>query len=443
MRVGTLPSNAEGRELKPALYSSLMKWFSYDAMSRQRSTNSRQAFTLLELMLVVFIVAILAALLLPVLSKAKGRAKQIDCMSQLRQLGLALQVFAHDHGDRFPFQVPVKEGGTLEMVQAASGLGGDVQFAFRHFQTLSNDLVLPKLLACPADSRTNASSFNQLRNDHISYFIAVTAELGRPDSVLAGDRNIIARDGSFGSILRISGGTEMMWSRGGHEYRGNLLFAGGHVERTGNAGLQVAMQSPTGPVSAWLPVASPSGTASASSIGGSGSGSSGAPGGNAGGGRSGGGAASSGFAALQNFFTSPTPSAQSTPETPPSGPVVSVPPPEKPVPQPPPVAPVPPPAPALKPVAKPMAEAKVPAPAPRAEPVAEPTPAVNDEPTPSVLLIFIEPERCWWCWGLFLLVCVAASVALGVLIQRRKEKHAREAARTAGSIDNSSRPATP
>ena len=412
-------------------------------MSRQRSTDSRQAFTLLELMLVVFIVAILAALLLPVLSKAKGRARQIECLNQLHQVGVAAQIFAHDHGDRFPFQVPVKEGGTLELVQAAGGLGGDVQYAFRHFLTLSNDLVLPKLLACPADSRTNAPSFNQLRNDHISYFIAVTAEPGRPDSVLAGDRNIIARDGSSGSILRISGGNEVVWSRGGHEYRGNLLFAGGHVERTGNAGLQAAMQSPTGPVSAWLPAASTSGTASASPSGGSGSGSGGAPGGNAGGGKTGDGAASSGFAALQNFFTAPTPSGQSTPEAPPSSPVVAVPPPGKPVPQPPPVAPVAPPAPAPKPVANPMAEAKVPAPAPRMEPVAEPRPAVNDEPTPSVLLIFIEPERCWWCWVFFLLVCVAASVTLGVLIQRRKEKREREAAHADDPSATLSRSATP
>ena len=392
-------------------------------------------------MLVLFIVAILAALLLPVLSKAKGRARQIECLNQLHQVGVAGQVFAHDHGDRFPFQVPVKEGGTLELVQAASGLGGDVQFAFRHFQTLSNDLVLPKLLACPADTRTNAPSFSQLRNDHISYFIAVTAEPGRPDSVLAGDRNIIARDGTSGSILRIGGGTEVVWSRGGHEYRGNLLFAGGHVERTGNAGLQAAMQSPTGPVSAWLPVASPSATASASPSGGSGSG--GAPGGNAGGGRSGGGAASSGFAALQNFFTAPTPSAQSTPETPPSGPVVSVPPPEKPVPQPPPVAPVPPPAPAPKPVANPIAAAKAEALVAATEPVVQPTPSLNNEPTPSVLLIFIEPERCWWCWVLFLLVCVAASVTLGVLIQRRKEKREREAAQADHPSTTLSRSATP
>jgi prepilin-type N-terminal cleavage/methylation domain-containing protein/prepilin-type processing-associated H-X9-DG protein len=404
-------------------------------MSRQRSTDSRKAFTLLELMLVVFIVAILAALLLPVLSKAKGRAKQIDCLSQLRQVGLAFQVFAHDHGERFPFQVPVKDEGTLELVQAASALGGDVQFAFRHLQALSNDLVLPKLLACPADSRTNATFFSQLRNDNVSYFVAVTAEPARPDSVLAGDRNIIARDGTSGSILRIGGATEVVWSGACHEFRGNLLFAGGHVERTGNAGLQVAMRSATGPVSAWLPVASSSGSVSSSPGGGA---TGAASGGNAGGANPGtgnagkNGAGASGFTALQKFFTPPTPSSQPPPESSPSGPVVPVTPPVTRVPQPPPVPPVAPP-PEPKPAAKQMAEANAPAPVAATEPVAAPTTEVSTEPTPSVLLIFLEPDRCWWCWALFLLICVAVSVTLGVLIQRRKEKHARKVSQVGGS----------
>ncbi len=409
-------------------------------MKRQRSTDSREAFTLLELMLVVFIVAILAALLLPVLSKAKGRARQVECLNQLRQVGVAAQVFTHDHGERFPFQVPIKEGGTLELVQAAGGLSGDVQFAFRHFQALSNDLVLPKLLVCPADSRTNAPTFNDLRNEHISYFVAVTAEPGQPDSVLAGDRNIIARDSSSGSILRISGSTEVVWSGAGHEFRGNLLFAGGHVERTGNAGLQVAMRNPTGPVSAWIPIAAPSARAGASPGGGSGATASrGASGGNAGSS----GAGASGFAALQSFFKSPASSGQSAPEPPPESPAVAVAPPAKPVPQPPPVAPVAPPAPAPKPVADPVPPAKAPVLVPAADPVVEPVASVNAEPAPSLLLVFIEPERCWWCWALFLLVCVAASVTLGVLIQRRREKRSRELARAAGSTAVASRPATP
>jgi prepilin-type N-terminal cleavage/methylation domain-containing protein/prepilin-type processing-associated H-X9-DG protein len=397
-------------------------------MKRVPSTDSRKAFTLLELMLVVFIVAILAALLLPVLSKAKGRGKQIECLSQLRQVGLAAQQFAHDHNGRFPFQVSVKDGGTLELVQAASGLGGDVQYAFRHFQVLSNDLDNPKLLACPADKRitTNAVNFASLRNEHISYFIAVTADYSRPESLLAGDRNIIARGGNSGSILRLAADTEVAWTSECHEYKGNLLFAGGHVERTGKGGLQAAMQDPTGPVNAWIPTASSSGSASPSSSGGSvasAAGGAGATGGSKGG-RSSGGPGASGFSALQNFFQSPPSGGSATPAPTPPTPtktvdtVVTEPPvavdhPSSAFPDPPPKSPT-------NQIATPAS------PITRA-PAAEPATAWIPEPPPGMLAIFVEPERCWWCWVLFLIVCVAAAVTLGVLIQRRQQRRLRAA----------------
>ncbi|HXJ75171.1 MAG TPA: hypothetical protein VNM37_20115, partial [Candidatus Dormibacteraeota bacterium] len=151
---------------------------------------------MLEVLFVVLIIGILAALLLPALERARGRSRQIACVGNLRQVGLAHHVFAHEHEDGFPFQVPMAHGGTLEFTLAGDKLNNNFYFSFRHFQALSNELEVPKLLLCPSDQRLPASTFKELQNFNLSYFVAVTATYQGPDSLLAGDRNIAAEDGT-------------------------------------------------------------------------------------------------------------------------------------------------------------------------------------------------------------------------------------------------------
>ena len=65
--------------------------------------RATRGFTLIELLVVIAIIAILAAILFPVFARAREKARETSCTSQLRQLGLALHMYAQDYDEQFPF----------------------------------------------------------------------------------------------------------------------------------------------------------------------------------------------------------------------------------------------------------------------------------------------------------------------------------------------------
>lgn len=120
----------------------------------------RRGFTLIELLVVIAILAILAGILFPVFARAKAKAKQTTCLSNLRQIGAGIGLYMGDYDDRFPFAIDASDRNAPQIWSAHPEWQSLIPSMPDLSDALQPYIRSKQIFRCPADNGTEVLESN-------------------------------------------------------------------------------------------------------------------------------------------------------------------------------------------------------------------------------------------------------------------------------------------
>jgi prepilin-type N-terminal cleavage/methylation domain-containing protein/prepilin-type processing-associated H-X9-DG protein len=195
--------------------------------TKEAMSMSRKGFTLIELLVVIAIIAILAAILFPVFAKAKEKAKSASCLSNMKQLSLAVLMYQSDYDDRLPHLRYYPAGGYNYSFPSGTGTIS----CYFWVETVQPYVKNYELNLCPSrDVVGNRDDGNVYRADEFKHGYALNAYIeGRNGSEINEPAGVILLLETSWSCPDLG-----LWSTCGvpqsHNEGSNWTFVDGHAK---------------------------------------------------------------------------------------------------------------------------------------------------------------------------------------------------------------------